>query len=510
MTPPLYARAELTGACDDDPVAIGRALSETNTMPSPLRRRDFLSLLPALVPAVLAAPTLLGCATRRTATATPPTDAAQSALAPDAPRIAIIGVGGRGADNLSDLLSSGAHVVAVCDVVDAPRNAALARCPGARAFTDLREVFAHRKELALDGVLIATPDHTHAFATALALRAGLPVYCEKPLTHTMEESKRIGELAAAARVPTQMGTQIHATENYRRVVELISSGAIGRVTSCDCWVNKGWCCGATGPVTAPPAGFDYDLWLGGAPDAPYIKDIQPANWRKYWAYGTGTLGDMGCHMMDLPVWALGLDRAKLGRVEIHAEIDKLDSVGCPEWTEASWAIAQKNESGASIDPLILRWFDNGRMSPTAQELGAKDKVDYHGRFNMVFQGTGGFLWANYGELLITPSAFAASVAVPPPHIAPSVGHHREWLDAIRAWRRGERGAAETPLCAFSRSTVLNELVLSGTVAARAQKAVTYDFNERAFVGGDPIPSWHAPVREGWSLSNKNLDHVLRG
>ncbi len=480
-------------------------------MPTPLGRREFLSL----VPAVLAAPTLLGCAHRgQTPAAALETTPPAAKFPKGTPRIAIIGCGGRGADNLSDLIGAGANVVAVCDVTTSVRDAALARPLNARSFTDMRELFARRKELALDGVLVATPDHTHAFPTALALRAGLPVYCEKPLTHTIEESKRIGALAAAARVPTQMGTQIHATENYRRVVELIQSGAIGRVTSCDCWVNKGWCCGATGPVTTPPDGFDYDLWLGGAQNSPYIKDIQPANWRKYWAYGTGTLGDMGCHMMDLPVWALGLDRARLGQVEVRATTESVDSVGCPEWTEASWAIPQWDDRLSPIDPLILRWFDNGRMSPTAQELGAKDKADYHGRFNMVFQGSRGFLWANYGEWLITPSALAAELATETPtpttRIAASPGHHREWLDAIRAWKLATHGAADLPLCAFSRSTVLNEIVLSGTVAGRAQGPVVYDFNERAFVGGDPISSWHPAPRAGWSLSNEDLDRVLRG
>ena len=478
-------------------------------MSTPFGRREFL----ALVPAVLAAPTVLGCANRSQSSATPiattPPMTPVVVFPKDTPRIAIIGCGGRGADNLTDLIGAGANVVAICDVTTSMREAALARPLAARSFTDMRELFARRHELALDGVLIATPDHTHAFPTALALRAGLAVYCEKPLTHTMEESKRIGELAAIARVPTQMGTQIHATENYRRVVELITSGAIGPVTSCDCWVNKGWCCGETGPVTTPPEGFDYDLWLGGAQNDPYIKDIQPANWRKYWEYGTGTLGDMACHMMDLPVWALGLDRARLGCVEIRAEVDRVDSVGCPEWTEASWAIPTRDASGASIDPLILRWFDNGRTSPTAQEMGARDKVSYHDRFNMVFQGSKGFLWANYGEWLITPSAVASEVVVPSPSIAASPGHHREWLDAIRAWRKGIRTAADAPLCAFTRSTVLNELVLSGTVAARAQRPVQYDFNTRAFAGGDPIASWHPAPREGWSLSNKDLDRVLR-
>lgn len=465
-----------------------------------LPRRTFLGL----VPAVLAAPSLLGCATRPKSVTLPTTANARAA----APRIALVGCGGRGADNLTDLLNAGADVVAVCDVDARAIDAALARPLETRRFTDFREVFARRHELALDGVLVATPDHTHAFATALALRAGIPVYCEKPLTHTMEESKRILALSHAARVPTQMGTQIHATENYRRVVELIRAGAIGRITSCDCWVNKGWCCGPTGPVTEPPASLNYELWLGPAQQTPYVEALHPANWRKYWDFGTGTLGDMGCHMMDLPVWALGLTRASLGKVQIFAECDRVDRVACPEWTEASWAIPQADTNGVSIDPLVLRWFDNGRMSPTAQELGGKDRQDYHGRFNMVFQGTKGFLFANYGEHLILPRALAAETLVPADRIPPSPGHHREWIDAIRAWRAGDQGAADAPLCAFARSTILNEIVLAGTVAARARRPLQYDFETQSFADGNPISQWQPAPRSGWSLSDADLDAVL--
>lgn len=469
-------------------------------------RRGFL----ALVPAVLATPAFIGCSGR-------PRDAGAPAVVkttPPAPRIAVIGCGGRGWDNLNDLLGAGADVVALCDVDATALEKAVQRVPTAAAYRDYRLMFRDRRKLGIDGVLVATPDHTHAFATALALRAGLAAYCEKPLTHTLEESHRILDLARASRTPTQMGTQIHATENYRRVVELIRAGAIGAVTSCDCWVNKGWCCGPTGPVADPPQQLDYDLWLGPAQEAPYVANLHPANWRKYWAYGTGTLGDMGCHMLDLPVWALGLDRKRLGAVECFATVDKVDSIGCPEWTEASWAIPRTREGAGSdgglTDPLVLRWFDNGRISPTAQELGAKDKVDYHGRFNMVFQGTKGWLWANYGEFLITPGALAAEPLPRVDAIPASPGHHREWLDSIASWRAGDSTAAGRPLCAFQRSSVLNELVLSGTVAARAQRPLRYHFERRMFEAGPPIGHWHPAPRQGWSLSNSDLDAVLDG
>lgn len=496
-----------------------------------LDRRAFLGL----VPAVLAAPTLLGCTDRVKTHGAGSNDAHATTRHKDdasqAPRIAIIGCGGRGADNLGDLIAAGANVVALCDVDQGALDRAKQRDPknplDARTFRDLRELFARRNELALDGVLVSTPDHTHAFATALALRAGLPVYCEKPLTHSLAESRRILALARAARVPTQMGTQIHATENYRRVVELVRAGVIGEITSCDCWVNKGWCCGPTGPVVPPPATLAYDLWLGPAQESPYVDQLHPANWRKYWAFGTGTLGDMGCHMMDLPVWALGLDRASVGTAEIFAQCSDIDSVACPEWTEASWAIRRAANGGgyrglaafggpASTikDPLVLRWFDNGRMSPIAQELGGKDRQDYHGRFNIAFQGTNGFLFANYGEFLVLPKAIADEPKPAVTAIPPSLGHHREWLDAIRAWRAGSVDACDAPLCAFERSSVLNELVLSGTVAARAGNRIAYDFVEQRFVGSgshaNPEQLWSPQPRSGWSLSDADLDAVLRG
>ena len=157
---------------------------------------------------------------------------------------------------------------------------------------------------------------------------------------------------------------------------------------------------------------------------------------------------------------------------------------------------------------MLRWFDNGRMSPTAQELGGKDRLDYHGRFNMVFQGTKGFLFANYGEHLILPRALAAETLVPADRIPQSPGHHREWIDAIRAWRAGDQGAADAPLCAFARSTILNEIVLAGTVAARARRPLQYDFETQSFADGNPISQWQPAPRSGWSLSDADLDAVL--
>ncbi|MFM8643292.1 MAG: hypothetical protein ACKOEP_10740, partial [Phycisphaerales bacterium] len=172
-----------------------------------------------------------------------------------------------------------------------------------------------------------------------------------------------------------------------------------------------------------------------------------------------------CHILDLPVWALGLTDAHVASAEVFTEGPPPDAVGTPAWLEASWAIhgppAVGGAATGASDPLVLRWFDGGRMSPFVQEIGAKDRVDYHGRFNVCFQGTQGALFANYGEMLLWPGALGASWRAPAPSFAPSPGHHREWLMAIRERR------ADAPLCSFAYASRLTELVLRGMEAYRA-------------------------------------------
>lgn len=401
-------------------------------------------------------------------------------------RLGVIGVANQGGSNLGAV--AGERIVALCDVDSEYLAAAAARFPDARTYRDGRELLAD-DALDLDGVVISTPDHVHAPLAAMALRRGLAAYVEKPLTHTLEECRVLGDLARRHGSVTQMGTLIHAGSNYRRVVELIRAGAIGRVTQVDTWCPKSWCCGKLTPGATPPARLDWGLWQGPTPDAAYVDGIHPANWRSHWRYGTGTLGDMGCHILDLPMWALGLDDPRWSRCEVHTEGPPLDAVGCPPWLEVSWAFPQPD-----FDPLIVRWFDGGRVPPLVQELSAKDRQDYFGRFMVCFQGTRGFLFANYGELLVLQ---AGEVTPPPPSIPESPGHHKEWLDAIRADRAEGEGA---PLCRFSYAAVLTELVLSGTIAYRLGRPLTWDRRRPvAAMDKDVQALATATYREGWTL-----------
>jgi predicted dehydrogenase len=159
----------------------------------------------------------------------------------------------------------------------------------------------------LDAIVVATPDHTHAVAAAAALRLGRHVYCEKPLTRTVSECRVVRELAKEHHCVTQLGTQIHALTNYRRVVELIQSGAIGPVREVHVWSSAVYG-NLPVPTDRPPVppGLHWDLWLGPVEPHPYHPDYAPAKWRNWWAFGGGTLADFGCHFMDLPHWALNL------------------------------------------------------------------------------------------------------------------------------------------------------------------------------------------------------------
>jgi predicted dehydrogenase len=450
-------------------------------MPS-LDRRRFLGQGALGALGLLSLPSLMtgGCAEGMKVTRRP--------LRPkgEALRLAIVGVANQGHSNLSAV--AGERIVALCDVDANYLEAAGSAFPDAKRFRDGRELLAD-STLDLDGVVISTPDHTHAPFAAMALGAGLAAYVEKPLTHTVEECRVLGELARDRGAVTQMGTLIHAGSNYRRVVELIRAGAIGRITQVDTWCPKAWCCSKPTPGAQAPKQLDWELWQGPAERTEYIEGIHPANWRGHWRYGTGTLGDMGCHILDLPMWALGLDQPAWDRCQIYTEGSPLDATGCPAWLEVSWAFPQKG-----TDPLVLRWFDGGRIPPLVQELGAKDRQDYFGRFMVCFQGTRGFLMANYGEYQILQ---AGEVTPPPPSIAESPGHHREWLNAIRDGRAEGEGS---PLCRFSYATKLTELVLGGTVAYRLGRPLEWNRST-------PVSAMPADVRSlcarnyhnGWTL-----------
>ncbi|HEV3257305.1 MAG TPA: Gfo/Idh/MocA family oxidoreductase [Gemmataceae bacterium] len=366
--------------------------------------------------------------------------------------VGTIGTAGQAAYDWGEVAKAGAEIVALCDV-DERRTADVRKhFPKATFYTDFRKLVEQK---GLDAVIVATPDHTHAVATMAALQAGLHVYCEKPLTHTVHEARVVAETAAKHKRVTQMGTQIHAGDNYRRVVELVQKDAIGPVREV-----RVWCCGkpwggGERPRDKPPvpAGLHYELWLGPAPYRPYNPTYLPENWRSWWDFGGGTLADMACHYMDLPFWALKLRHP----TKVAAEGPRPSPETAPLWLMIHYEFPERG----GLPPVKLTWY-NGTKRPAA--FGEGDVPDWGA--GVVFVGEKGMLVADYGNHKLLPEKKFEGFQPPKPFIPRSIGHHREWVEACKS------GGATT--CNFDYGGALTETVLLGNVAYRLGKPITWD------------------------------------
>ncbi len=365
-------------------------------------------------------------------------------------RILCVGTANRAAANVSGVEAE--EIVGLCDVDKNYLDRAAAKFKDAATYADYREMIANEADKA-DAIVVATADHNHAPASIRGIGAGLHCYCEKPLTHTIREARLIAQAASRQGVATQMGTQIHAGDNYRRVVEIVQSGVLGDVTDVHVWVGKGWG-GGERPEggQAPPPNLSWDLWLGPAPERPYVPGrYHPAQWRRWWDFGQGTLGDMGCHYMDLPFWALDLRHP----VACEAEGPEVHPETCPLGLTVRYQFPSRGER----PPVKLTWYD-GNMTP--REV-AGEKVPGSG---VMFIGTEGHMFANYGSYKLFPKEKFKDFQPPPQTIPNSIGHHAEWIKACKD------GSATT--CNFDYSGALTETVLLGNVAFRTGKSLQWD------------------------------------
>jgi predicted dehydrogenase len=277
--------------------------------------------------------------------------------------IAGVGVGGMGAADLRILASE--NIVALCDVHEKYAGKTFQEYPKAKTYRDYREMLDKQKDI--EAVLIATPDHTHAVITMAAIKAGKHVYCEKPLAYSIYEARKVTEAAREAKVATQMGNQGHASEDIRLISEWIADGAIGMVREVQAWTTHAvWPQGIDRPKETPavPAGLDWNLWIGPAPYRPYHPAYHPTLWRGWWDFGTGALGDMGCHVLDAPYWAL-----KLGypmSVEASSSIFVPDGlrwdkpVNTETYPQAS-IVRYEFPARGEMPPVKLTWYDGGLM-----------------------------------------------------------------------------------------------------------------------------------------------------
>jgi predicted dehydrogenase len=406
--------------------------------------------------------------------------------------IAIIGVGGRGGANLRGVGSE--NIVALCDVNARAIDAAAAKYPKARRCADFRTLFDHHKEF--DAVVISTCEHTHAFATMLALRHNKHVYCEKPLTHNIWEARRIREIAVKTKVATQMGIQNHATENYRRVVELVQSGAIGPVREAHVWVSRAW--GWQSAENAKrykdivaitdrpkeampvPKGLDWQLWLGPAPERPFHETYVPGpKWYRWWDFGSGTMSDLGSHWVDLPFWALRL-RSPL----------TVEASGPPPHRElAPASMSAAYEYGARGDmPAVRLTWHQGENKP---EIWRKNGIPQWND-GCLFIGAKGMLLASYSRYVLLPEKAFADFKPPAPTLPRSPGHHAEW---IRACKSDLRTSAD-----FDYSGWLTEANHLGNVAYRVGKRIEWDAaNLRCTNNRDADALIRLAYRKGWEL-----------
>jgi predicted dehydrogenase len=392
--------------------------------------------------------------------------------------IAIIGAGARGAANTEAVKTE--NIVALCDVDETRLGPASAKYSKARTYRDFRKLLDEAKDI--DAVVISTTEHTHAFATLGALQLGKHVYCEKPLCHSIWETRVITEAAAKARVATQMGTQIHAGENYRRVVELVQANAVGPVRECHVWVSRDWGGGDRPKETPPvPRTLDWDLWLGPAPERPYHPNYVPGPvWYKWWDFGNGTMSDLGAHWIDLPFWALKLHHPLTAEAEgppVHPET-------APKWLICRWEFAGRGE----LPPVKLTWYHGGKKPALVAE-GKAPPWDS----GCLFVGDKGMILSNYDRHVLLPEKEFVEFKRPAPSIPKSLGHHAEWVEACKT--------GKPTTCHFGYGGPLVESNLVGVLAYRLGKRVEWDpVQLKAKNCPDADRIIRRAYREGWSLA----------
>lgn len=424
--------------------------------------------------------------------------------------VAVVGIGGMGAVNLNivaganvkiqpgyqieagDDEATGENIVALCDVDERgaeasapgrrnPPGLSFARFPRAKRYHDYRKML-DEMDRQIDAVLVGTPDHIHAPASVTAMRHGKHVYCEKPGANSVFEARTAAEVAAEQKVTTQLGTQMHATDNYRRILELLRAGAIGEVRECHIWSRGG---GGTSerPTETPPvpAGFHWDLFLGPVQYRPYHPTYIRGcggNWQRWWAFGGGPLGNMGCHYFDLAFWALDL------RYPVSVEAE--GPPPHPETTPGRLHVRYEFPARGDMPPATLTWTHGSEPPPVFAEN------DFPNWAWGVFVGSEGMLLASYPQRMLWPEAKFADYQPPEPSIPSSIGHHAEWIATCKAG--GETG------CHFGYSGPISEAVMLGNVAYRSGVKLAWDAaNLRVTNSPEADALLRREYREGWTL-----------
>lgn len=407
-------------------------------MKKPISRRAFLQTVSATT---LVAPLIVP----RLSFASPPSSRLQHGA---------IGVAGQGDHDLGSIFSSDkVDVVALCDIDATRLERAHAKYPKARLYRDWRDML-EKEEKNLDSVNVSTPDHTHAVAAMTAIRKGLAVYCEKPLTHDVVEARRLTLAAREAGVVTQMGNQIHSHEYYRTAVHWMKEGAIGKIKTWHSWASASF----TTPDKKRPAGsdkvpkdVDWDLWLGTAPERPYKKEAyHPFNWRCYRDFGGGATGDFGCHIFDTVFTALGIGAP----LSVVAEAESVSDEVYPAWTIAHYVFPGVDLSAGKT--IEATWYDGGKQPKVDVSPHLPADLELPSSGSIVIGEDGTMLIPHVGAPKLYPLEKFASY--PKPSLEP-IDHYHEFVHAAL-------GSGVVPGSNFDYAGPLTEAVQLANIANR--------------------------------------------
>lgn len=391
-------------------------------------------------------------------------------------RIAHIGIGNKGYVDVMSCAATGEDIVALCDV-DFNRGSraghlAFHVLPKAARYRDYRQMLMEMDDQ-IDAVVISTPDHTHFPAAMMALERGKHIYVQKPLTHTIGEARLLKAAATKARVVTQMGNQGHAYEGVRLIKEWIDADVIGPVRECITWTNRPiWPPVAKQFVPAPiPPKLDWNLWIGTGPWHEYSPAIAPWNWRAWWEYGSGGLGDMGCHLMDGAFWALDLR----GSMKVSAE-----SEGCTDFSAPVWSIVHYEfPARGSLPPLKYTWYDGGKLPARPEELGLDRKMPT--KSATLYRGDKGTILSEgdyNNSVRLIPESRMKTFIDRPPKVIPRVPQGNPYLEWITACKGGPTPGSNI----VDYSADLTETVLVGNLALRLGRPIEWDATTGTCVG----------------------------
>ncbi|MBP8131487.1 MAG: Gfo/Idh/MocA family oxidoreductase [Candidatus Hydrogenedentes bacterium] len=405
-------------------------------------------------------------------------------------RIAGIGVGGKG---LNDIMSCRReNVVALCDVDWKNAEEAFYRLKDAKKYKDYRKMLEEMGDQ-IDGCTISTPDHTHAPAAYMAMKLGKHVYVQKPLTHTIAEARLLSKVARETGVTTQMGNQGHCGDGVRELCEMIWAGAIGTVKEAHIWTNRPiWPQGIADPLPEQPVPetMDWDLWLSAAPFRPYNEKYAPFNWRGWWDFGCGAIGDMACHIMDPAFWALKLYEAKSYSVEVVTQ-EGITGQCPPNKSTIKYQFPARGDMG----PVDVYWYDGGMKPERPADIPEGQKLG-NGDNGSLYIGTDGCATAGeYGdEARLLPDERMKDYARPPETIKRVRGQN-PYFNWIRACKGEDEAASH-----FDYAGPLTEVANMGNVALRAGQRIEFDVEAMKVTNAENANQWLTKAyRQGWEL-----------